>query len=131
MTIESNLEKITKSDTTTKMEEVQATLAGMVLRENELKEQIKEAKSWAQVVNEPSIEQKEVIQKQIKRQIREEKEIQERDVNIIIKGLKDYGECEKTEILTHDFLRDKLNGRLKSGKQAELGAAWEWGKINM
>ena len=28
------------------MEEVQATLAGMVLRENELKEQIKEAKLW-------------------------------------------------------------------------------------
>lgn len=61
--IENNLKKITKSDTTTKMEEVQATLAGMVLRENKLKEQIKEAKTWAQVVNEPSMEQKEVIQK--------------------------------------------------------------------
>ena len=44
------------------MEEVQATLAGMVLRENELKERIKEAKSWAQVVNDPSMEQKKVIQ---------------------------------------------------------------------
>ena len=73
MTIENNLEKINKSDATTKMEEVQATLAGMVLRENELKEQIKEAKSWAQVVNEPSMEQKEVIKKQVRRQTREER----------------------------------------------------------
>ena len=53
------------------------------------------------------MQQKEVIKKQVRRQIRE-KEIQERAVNIIIKGLKDYGECEKTKILTHDFLRDKL-----------------------
>ena len=60
------------------------------------------------MVSEPSMEQKEVIQKQVWRQIKEEKEIQERVVKIIIKGLKDYGECEKTKILTHDFLRDKL-----------------------
>jgi len=78
VTIEHNLEKITKSDTTTKIEEVQATLVGTVLRESELKEQIKEAKSWAQVVNEPSTKQKEAIQKQARRQIREEKKYKKR-----------------------------------------------------
>jgi len=36
------------------------------MRENELKQQIEEAKSWAHVVKEPLVEQKETIERQIR-----------------------------------------------------------------
>jgi hypothetical protein len=43
-------------------------------KENQLKDQIEEAKSWSQVLSGSSNKQKEIIEKQIKIQIKEEKD---------------------------------------------------------
>lgn len=48
-------------------------MVDMKIRESKLMEQIKEAKSLAHVVKEPTSEQKEIIEKQVKRQMRKEK----------------------------------------------------------
>jgi hypothetical protein len=40
--------------------------------------------------------------------IKEEKDKQGKAANIIIKGLRDIGENERTNILVRDFLKDKL-----------------------
>lgn len=52
--------------------------------------------------------QSEIIEKQVKRQIREEKDKSDRFVNITIKGLKDYGEKKNTKEITRDFFKDQL-----------------------
>lgn len=54
-------------------------------------------------------EQKEIIEKQVKRQMREEKDKEEKMVNIIIKGLKDFGEKERKNILVRNFLKNELH----------------------
>ena len=54
--------------------------------------------------------------------------MQERAVNIIIKGLKDYGDCEITKILTHDFLRDKLKWTGKIRQANRIGRSMGMGK---
>lgn len=58
------------------------------------------------MVNELIVGQMEIIERQIKRQIREEKDKKDKEVNIIIKGLKDFGEKERTNILAQDFLKN-------------------------
>ena len=70
------------------------------------------------------LEQKEIIEKQIKRQMTEEMDREEKMTNIIIKGLKDFGEKERTYILVRNFLKDEMHDRWDStSKQEEI--LWE------
>ena len=117
-----------KNSKASRMEEFQSTIANMEMREIKLKQQIEEAKTWAQVVKEPVVEQKESIERQIKRQIKEEKDKQDKATNVIIKGLKDYGEKERTNMLARDFLRDKLNWTGYISQANRIGRKTENGK---
>ena len=49
------------------------------------------------------------IEKQVRKQIREEKERSEKAENIIIKGLRDYRQQEKTIDLVKDFFKNQLD----------------------
>jgi len=53
-----------------------------------------------------------LIEKQIKIQIIEEKERHEKMSNIIIKGVRDYGEKEDTYFLARDFLSNMLQWKV-------------------
>ena len=57
-------------------------------------------------------------------QDRESKERHDRETNIIIKGVKDYGKNECTLDLARDFLKDKLLW------QGQICQAWRVGKFN-
>lgn len=83
-------------------------IADLENKESKLREQIEEAKSWSQVVNGSRNKQKGIIEQQIKIQIKEEQDKIGKVANIIIKGIKDFGEMKRTDILVRDFLRDKL-----------------------
>ena len=67
-------------------------MGSMELRESKIRQQMEVAKSWAQVVKEPSVEKKEIMERKIKRQVREEKDRKVKATNVIIKGLKEFGE---------------------------------------
>lgn len=79
----------------------------MELRENELQQELEMVKTWSQIAKESISQQKELIEKQIKIQIIEEKETHKMS-NIIMKGVRDYGDREDTNYLDRDFLLDKL-----------------------
>ena len=64
--------------------------------------------TWSLVVSRSAENKKGIIEKQIKIQIKEEQDKQGKATNIIIKGLRDYGENERTNILARDFLKDQL-----------------------
>ena len=65
-------------------------------------------KSWSQVVSGSSNKQREIIEKQIRIQLKEEHDKQSKATNIIIKGMRDFGENERMDTLARDFLKDKL-----------------------
>lgn len=69
---------------------------------------MEEVKSWTSIVRGTANMPSEVIGKQIRSQIREEKEINKRAANLIIKGLREYGEQETTKELVKDFLKDQF-----------------------
>ena len=50
-----------------------------------------------------------VIEMQVRRQIKEEKDRNKKATNLIIKGPRDYGEQESAKELTKNFLRDQLD----------------------
>ena len=87
---------------------IQVVLADLETKENQLKDRIEEEKSWSQVVSGTSNKQREIMEKQIIIQIKEEHDRQSKATNIIIKGLRDFGENERTNTLARDFLKDKL-----------------------
>ena len=64
--------ELVKEEDTTQRQEIQLVLANLEAKENQLKDRIEEAKSWSQVVSGSSNKQKEIIEKQIKIQIKEE-----------------------------------------------------------
>ena len=86
------------------MKNIQEAMANMEIKENQLREQIEEVRSWANIVKGPANTPIDNIEKQVRRQIREEKERNEKATNIVIKGLRDYGEQENTTNLVKDFL---------------------------
>lgn len=55
------------------LEAIQSVISNMVTSESKLKDQIEEAKSWAQVISGSSITQNEIIGKHIMMQLREKK----------------------------------------------------------
>ncbi|XP_057864982.2 uncharacterized protein LOC131072736 [Cryptomeria japonica] len=103
-----NFSTTTEERDTPHLQETQSVIENIEIKEVELKEQLEEAKSWVQVTKGSTESQKELIEKQIKVQIEEERQRKDRAANIIIKGLKDYGEGEHTDRLIKDFLADKL-----------------------
>jgi uncharacterized iron-regulated protein len=64
--------ELVKEEDTTQRQEIQLALIDLEAKENELKDRIEEAKSWSQVISGSSNKQKEIIEKQIKIQIKEE-----------------------------------------------------------
>ena len=100
--------ELVKEEDTTRRQEIQLAFADLEAKENQLKDHIEEAKSWSQVVSGSSNKQKEIIEKQIKIQIKEEQDKWGKVANIIIKALRDFGENERTNILARDFLKDEL-----------------------
>ncbi|KAH9332008.1 hypothetical protein KI387_004116, partial [Taxus chinensis] len=97
-----------KGKETIQIDEIQSAIKDMEIQENQLKDRIEEARTWSQLVSGSSNGQRQVIEKHIKTQIKEEKDQKDRAVNFIIKGLKDFGEKERTDILARDFLKDEL-----------------------
>lgn len=59
-------------------------------------------------MNGPSGSQRDLIEKKVRRKIREENNRNVRAVNVIVKGLKDYDEKETTKELAKDCFRDEL-----------------------
>lgn len=79
-------------------------------------------------MNSSSNKQKGIIEKQVKRKLREEKDKQSKVTHIIIKGLRDFGEKERTDILTRDFLKDKLNWTGNIQQANRIGKKVDGGK---
>ena len=77
----------TEGDKNPQMKNIQDAMANMEVKENQLREQIEEVRSWANIVKEPTNTSIDNIEKQVRRQIREEKERNEKATNIVIKGL--------------------------------------------
>lgn len=61
--VEKDNSKSVKIDIMTQLEEFQSIVQDMVARENKLKEKMKEAKFWMEVVKEPIMGEKEIIEK--------------------------------------------------------------------
>ena len=99
----------TEGDKNPQMKNIQDAMANMKIKEDQLKEQIEEVRSWVNIVKGPANTSIDNIEKQVRRQIREEKERNEKAANIVIKGLRDYGEQEKTTDLVKDFFKDQLD----------------------
>ncbi|KAH9323344.1 hypothetical protein KI387_017983 [Taxus chinensis] len=97
-----------KGKETTQVKEFQETIKNLEIKENQLKDQIEEVKTWSQLVSRSTSEQRQALEKHVKFQIKEEKDQQDKALNFIIKGLRDFGERERTDILTRDFLKDQL-----------------------
>lgn len=78
-----SLEKseLVKEEDTTQIKEIQLTLFVLETKENQLKDQIEEAKSWSQIVSWSSNNKKGTIEKQIKIQIKEEQDKQGKATN--------------------------------------------------
>ena len=82
-------------------------------------------KSWSQVVSGSSNKQREIIEKQIRIQIKDEHDKQSMTTNIIIKGPRDFGENERTDTLTRDFLKDKLKWAGSINQASRIGRKLE------
>ncbi|KAH9300033.1 hypothetical protein KI387_011616 [Taxus chinensis] len=113
---------------TIQIDEIQSAIKDMEIKENQLKDRIEEAKTWSQLVSGSSNEQRQVMEKHIKTQIKEEKDQQNRAINFIIKGLKDFGENERTDILARDFLKDELKWTGYIQQANRIGRRTEGGK---
>lgn len=110
------------------LKEIQSVMDSMKIKEEQLREQLEEAKSWTQVVRGSSDTQRDDIEKQVRRQLREEKDRNDRTMNVIVKGLKDYGENETTKELARDFFKDELQWSGVIQQANRIGKWTEGGK---
>jgi hypothetical protein len=93
-------------------------------REERKGDSAKLSKTWAQIISNPAKREGERNIQVENMQDRERKERHDRETNIIIKGVKDYGKNECTLDLARDFLKDKLQW------QGQICQAWRVGKPN-
>jgi hypothetical protein len=82
------------------------------------------SKTWAQIISNSSKREGETNIQVDNMEYRERNERRDRETNIIIKGVKDYGKNECTLDLARDILKDKLQW------QGKICQSWRVGKPN-